>query len=254
MPQGRGRGRPPEPPFGLLPRMFFRVLPQAGGGRDPEVPAAFPVRPGAGLRLRRKGQSRAVGHPDGAGIPDGGAPHRPRDRGVFRALPREDVFLRFLPREGADRRGPARGGGPDSRGGKTGAQGGVLRLRHGQAVLLQPGRRRGGLHGRRHGTQPRRRGGAPAGEPAPLGRRPSLAPAPPAPRGGGRARAEGQAAVARERDGNGGVRLPERDRLRDRGVPDERGRHLAHLQGSPHPHRRGDAGHPPPLLPGLPRP
>src|SRR3972149_5205467 len=138
--EGRGGGTPGEPQLRLLPGLLLPVLPKAGLGRDPQALAPVPGGPDTGLRLRREGQPRAVGCPDGAGLSDGGALHRPGNRGVLRPVPREGAGLRRRPREGADRGGPARGGNPDSRSGETGAQGRVLGLRYGEAVLLQPDR------------------------------------------------------------------------------------------------------------------
>ena len=110
------------------------------------------------------------------------------------------------------------------------APGAVLRVRPVEAPPLRRGRARGRLRRRRHRPQPRRRGRGAVRQRAALGDRLPRPPAAGAARGA-RLPAQGQAARAPGRAGDGGVLRAAGHRLPGRGVPDGRRQPAPRVQG-----------------------
>ena len=242
--QGAGGHRRPAPQRQLLRRALPAAVPRPGGaghqglrharaattGRSSPCPAArtrwrcgtssssSATRPTASTSgsasattATRRARWRAPSPSSGACTLHRGRPaHRPRLRHPDR-------------RQG----GPARA---------------VLGVRPLEAPPVRRGRPHRRLRRRRHRPQPRRRGGGAVRQRAALADRlprPAAAGAPGPPR----LPAQGEAAGAPRRAGDGRVLRAARHRLHRRGVPDGRGQQAPRLQGGAQRHRGHVAGH-----------
>ena len=213
-------------------------------------------RPRPRRRQRRQGLAGGVGPADRARLPGRRAVRRARA-----SASTATTAARYASAFAAERGLTLRDARPARRvrlrhadGGPGDAAGAVLGVRAVQAPPVRQGRARRRLRRRRHRPQPRRRGGRAARQHVALGRSttsPASCPVLPARQ---RLPAEGQAARAAHRAGDGGVVHRPRHRLPGRGVPDGGGQPAPRVQGDAQRRSRRDvAGHEGVVLPQLPR-
>ena len=215
-----GGHRPAPPQRQLLRRAPPAAVPPPGreGDRRPRHAAAGGAR--ARRRQRRQGLAGRVGPARRARLRGRRPVHRARHRRVQRRQRPLRPGLRRRPRPAAAHDRPARRARlRRADGGAGDPAGAVLGVRAVQAAPVRLGRPRRRLRRRRHRPQPRRRGRRAARQHAALGHR---LPGPPAAGAARRRRlpAQGQAARAADRAGDGGVVHRARHRLPGRGVPD----------------------------------